>query len=224
MKAHWLVFIFLVILIAGLVFAACGDDDDNADLRDSDDDNDDSIHPDDDDDDDNNDDNDDNDDDDDDWRDPSTGLIWQKDDDCCYTWPEAADYCDARNAGSFDDWRLPTISELRSLIRGCDGTQTGGSCGVTDECPSLDCWSEVCNGCDYLCGPGLEGRYWPAALTGIGYWYWSSTAVTDGEADGAWLANYSNGIINLEYDILTDYYDVRCVRLPVKRSTVPPTK
>lgn len=218
MTTHGLICLCPLLLVAGVLLSACGDDDDTADLRTGDDDDDDISDPDDDgdDDDDDDDDNDNNNDNDDVWYDPTSGLTWQKSDDCCYTWVEAGEYCEALNGTGAGGWRLPTISELRTLIQGCSATETAGACGVTDECMTLDCWTAACNGCDYLEGPGLEGRYWPEGLTGIGYWYWSSTTVAGGN-DAAWLANFSNAIVNKEYDILTDYYDVRCLWSPVKR-------
>ena len=79
------------------------------------------------------------------WTDPTSGLVWQK--------PPAPDpmhshdgisYCDALALAGFADWRLPDISELRTLVRGCSGTEPGGSCALTAECNTLSCFTGFC--------------------------------------------------------------------------------
>ena len=49
--------------------------------------------------------------------------------------------------GGFDDWSLPTIGELRTLVKNCPAIETGGSCGVTDNCSTSSCRDSSCNGC-----------------------------------------------------------------------------
>ncbi len=56
--------------------------------------------------------------------DTSTGLMWQQSDSQNYdngvytprTWEQALDYCETLTLADHDDWRLPTIKELRSLV------------------------------------------------------------------------------------------------------------
>ncbi len=49
--------------------------------------------------------------------DQATGLVWQKSaNDQQMTWPEALSYCENLIYGGRDDWRLPNIQELRSLV------------------------------------------------------------------------------------------------------------
>jgi hypothetical protein len=50
-------------------------------------------------------------------QDKNNQLIWQKDiQNQVLTWPEAQAYCKSLGLGGYDDWRLPTISELESLV------------------------------------------------------------------------------------------------------------
>ncbi|MCP4707183.1 MAG: DUF1566 domain-containing protein, partial [Planctomycetes bacterium] len=54
------------------------------------------------------------------WVDPSTDFMWQVDPASKeMVWEKADAYCDNMHLAGYSDWRLPTISELRSLIRGC---------------------------------------------------------------------------------------------------------
>ncbi|NND82915.1 MAG: DUF1566 domain-containing protein [Gammaproteobacteria bacterium] len=46
-----------------------------------------------------------------------TGLEWQRqDDDTERNWDDAFDYCFRLELGSKDDWRLPLIAELQSIV------------------------------------------------------------------------------------------------------------
>ncbi len=51
--------------------------------------------------------------------DNKTGLEWQDNNDSngtVRTWQEAIDYCEALSLEAHDDWRLPNINELKTLI------------------------------------------------------------------------------------------------------------
>ena len=121
------------------------------------------------------------------WIDYNTGLMWQKEivDNCYglyYTWDLAVGYCDSLELAGFTDWRLPTISELRSLVRGCEVTMTGGACGVTDECTDSDCRNDACIGCDLKAED--DKYYWPGELEGeeeTANFYWSATELADSD-------------------------------------------
>jgi hypothetical protein len=146
------------------------------------------------------------------WRDPVTGLCWQE--------PAASEamssenasrYCDALELGGFGPgvWRLPTIGELRSLVRGCPATETGGECGVTDDCLRYACGMGDCAGCPEGEGPGPDGLYWPGGLRWTldpGYWS-SSVQPPDG---AAWYIEFHLGIIISADRDRSD--GVRCVR------------
>ncbi|MCL4234178.1 MAG: DUF1566 domain-containing protein [Deltaproteobacteria bacterium] len=145
------------------------------------------------------------------WPDPATGLTWQTTSVATpYEWDDAKDLCDLLELGEADDWRLPSISELRTIIRGCEETETGGACPVTDECHVSDCDAgDACDGDDIMEGP-TQGCYWPSELSGRCTWYWSDTALTE---DGwfSWYVSFSDAEIAAEmWD--NAYLYVRCVR------------
>lgn len=51
--------------------------------------------------------------------DSKTGLVWQDNDDANgtqRTWQEAIDYCEALSLDTYEDWRLPNINELKSIV------------------------------------------------------------------------------------------------------------
>ena len=139
------------------------------------------------------------------WQDPAAPDL--------YRWEAAVAYCAGLTAGgrAAGTWRLPTIGELRSLIRGCPPTEAGGPCGLTDDCHRLGCPIEACSGCAYHEGPGADGAYWPPELTGhpLPWVLWSSTTRDDypsySYAVGFGQA-YVNGFPQSDSD------RVRCVR------------
>jgi len=135
------------------------------------------------------------------WQDPPSDE-WM-------TWEEAVAYCENLNYGGHDDWRLPTINELRSLIQGCNATEPGGACGVSHDCTESNCQNDPCLGCEYLEGPGTNGAYWPDGMSGEIGWSWSSSPVAD-HIDYAWLVHSYNAQVNFFH--VDNLYDVRCVR------------
>jgi len=48
--------------------------------------------------------------------DNDTGLQWQDNKSVTKTWQEAIDYCENLTLGSYEDWRLPNMNELTSLV------------------------------------------------------------------------------------------------------------
>ncbi len=136
------------------------------------------------------------------YTDPTTGYIWQNRPEQIinptFYHYEAIDYCNELYWGGRADWRLPTVGELRSLIRGCPATVTGGECNVTDDCTLSECaWKDQegdpCKGCHPRRGPGNAGIYFPEELLleyGI---YWTST---DSQG-GTWAISAEMGSIRL---------------------------
>jgi len=145
------------------------------------------------------------------WTDPSSGLTWQVTPTAGYRqWDNAKAYCDNLSFGGYSDWRLPTITELRSLIRGCDDTMTDGSCGVTDDCLASSCLNDSCKGCTQWNGPGRGGAYWPPELWGeVLDCYWSSSAVSGGGY--VWIVSFDFGSVRT-FPLGNYVHSARCVR------------
>jgi len=139
--------------------------------------------------------------------DPATGLEW--------THPgvskqgdELLAYCGDLELGGHDDWRLPAIGELRTLVRGCAAMATGGECTVTDDCLDRQtCWHDACNGCAGNQGPGVNGCYWDAALGGGCAIHLSSS---DSGAQ-KWGISFNTAGLN-DFNPHSTRYTTRCVR------------
>jgi hypothetical protein len=157
------------------------------------------------------------------WTDPTTGYMWQNGQSvgtASFEWnpwsyedPET--YCTELGWAGYGDWLLPDINLLRSLIRGCDATATGGSCGVTNNCNSdlWPCWSNSCDGCSNLGGPAMGGAYWPAEITGNITAYW--TSLTDStDSMSVWGVDFNfAALVTIGEE--SDSASVRCVRFPM---------
>ena len=145
------------------------------------------------------------------WPDTTSGLIWQTVPGDRQSWDSARVYCSDLVLDGLDDWRLPTVDELRTLLRGCSYTELGGGCGVTGTCLTLSCNTVVCLGaCSPDAGPGPEGCYCDAGLVQGAYmWFWSSSPVSD-RTDKAWVIGFDvAGISDSEKSTAQNN---RCVR------------
>ena len=119
-------------------------------------------------------------------------------------WSDAFEYCNNLDEGGHSDWRLPTISELRTLIQNCPATEAGGECGVTDNCLSWkECENNVCRGC----GNDYNGKYSKLGDTG---WFWSSSVIQSGNQYHRRGVNFYNGQVDTAF-VVSEHY-VRCVR------------
>lgn len=130
--------------------------------------------------------------------DPVSGLLWQRSKVDPMTYEDGARYCERSRLGAMEDWRLPTIEELRTIVRGCMATVHSGTCQIRDDCLSRQCRVDECAGCGAGAGPGEEGFYWER-----GVWerefgstrgeYWSSSVVKDGPGDEVWAVSFVSG-------------------------------
>ncbi|HQM86077.1 MAG TPA: PEGA domain-containing protein [bacterium] len=119
------------------------------------------------------------------------------------TWYAAKNYCANLEDAGYYDWRLPSISELRTLIGYCLGTKTNGECGISDDCLLYNCRSDVCDGCMY----DGSGKYSKFGDTDI---LWSSS-IQNNFSDNAWVINFAYASFP-EYSNVENSYYVRCVR------------
>ena len=127
------------------------------------------------------------------------------------TWYDAIEYCSTLDECGYSDWHLPTISELRMIIKNCPKTEIGGTCSVSDpDCLfnfDGNCYNESCEGCgdvdDYASHYSKLGNE-------NDYFLWSSSTNADW-SDVAWRLDLYNASIYPQAP--KDWnYDVRCVR------------
>lgn len=142
-------------------------------------------------------------------------LIWQNSTNAEMTQSDAIVFCDSLSLDGYDNWRLPTIDELRRLILGCSNTETYGACQVSGSCLLESCRDvDLCSGCNELEGPN-EGCYLQPHLSadpnlfGSCFIVRSSSAVTN-KAGYSWGISFDTGNIYSGRD--DKYAFVRCVR------------
>ena len=129
------------------------------------------------------------------------GLQWSKKSSREMNWNDAINYCKNLNEGGHSDWRLPNIDELRTLIQNHSGTQTGGSCKISEKAGKLS-WNDRTDDCDSRSGSNFS-------KLGDTGWLWSSS-VQSGNSDYGWYVNFYGGyVLN---DLRNVKYYVRCVR------------
>lgn len=132
-------------------------------------------------------------------------LIWSDRSSSAMNWQSAVNYCQNLNEGSHSDWRLPTISELKTTIKNC---QSGGSsCNVSDSCLSAfsDCSSKSCH-CEER---GNNGGYYSRLGDDSHVHLWSSSSISS-DSNYAWLVDYFDGSVTPHIKSLN--HNVRCVR------------
>jgi len=127
-------------------------------------------------------------------------LVWSNRSSDTMDWNRAKQYCENLSEDGHNDWRLPTISELRTLIQNCQNTETVGECGVTDTCLSESCKNKACNGC--------EAKKVHYSKLGDKGFFWSSSLLP-GNRMNAWYVDFTYASINGHSE---NKKSVRCVR------------
>lgn len=136
-------------------------------------------------------------------------LIWSDRSLNTMDWFSAKEYCEDLSEGGFNDWRLPNIDELRTIIQNCYKTETDGLCKVSEknECLSFhNCWypEKTCS-----CEVRLDGYYSKLSDSEVQLWS-SSNHKKKSDSENAWIVDlYNAGVIM--HDKLQTIY-VRCVR------------
>lgn len=122
-------------------------------------------------------------------RDEVTGLLWMKQFRENVSWYEAKLYCDSLRAGS-KTWRLPTTSELRSIVN-------YGKVG-----PAID--SVFYEGEDSYFRDSLSNWFWASKNV-----QFNSESADKSKPASAWIINFYDGFV--EYTSRYNIYSVRCV-------------
>ena len=134
--------------------------------------------------------------------DSSSGLIWSAKADSSKDWSNANSYCYSHAEGGYTGWHLPTIDELRTLIKNCpDAEMPNGDCGVKGSCLSSYCIDSSCG-----CSPDSTGKYSKFGETG---YFWSSSDRYD-DSNYAWSVDFDLG--GVLYNRKINHLNVRCVR------------
>ncbi len=124
-------------------------------------------------------------------------------------WDDAVNYCRNLNEIGHSDWRLPNIDELRTIVKNCSKTQTGGLCKVSERnsCLSYNC-AEPKNSCsceDRKSNNGFFNQLGDDENVKL----WSSSVLSDTPAL-AWYIYFAKAKINNINKVASHY--VRCVR------------
>ncbi|MDF1564815.1 MAG: DUF1566 domain-containing protein [Deltaproteobacteria bacterium] len=137
--------------------------------------------------------------------DPATGLFWQTTpSSLAVTQDEARIHCEDLTLAGITSWRLPTITELRTLVANCEATRTGGDCKVSDpDCltPSI-CFDLTCAGCGAGEGPGAGGCYLDPRLV----------PALEGECSAYWTTSLQDGLGSASFFWL-DFWDAKIDRV-----------
>ena len=162
------------------------------------------------------------------WCDDETGICWQDPQKDAYDLEDpgliqedAIRYCEELVLGGYDDWRLPNIDEMRTVIAGNPPAEAGGECPMTEGSPRDDMGNHACSPIESCAGPGVGKCYWIPEFTGtccdkpdpasVGHplEFVSSTVASD-NPNWVGCVLYDNGAVSFNH--IRSFADVRCVR------------
>jgi hypothetical protein len=142
--------------------------------------------------------------------DPGMGLMWQKGFGQFLDLAAAGAFCEALDLAGHQDWALPDIDRLRTLVIGCVGTMPGGLCTAGTGCATADCLGAACWGCNADKGPGGDGCYLDGTFAEPCESYWSATPVTGSAPSTAFYVHFRMG--RVQQAGIKSLQGVRCVR------------
>jgi len=134
-------------------------------------------------------------------------LYWSEKSSSKMTWDDAISYCRALFEEDLYGWRLPNIDELRTLIKNCPKTETGGECKISEK---NNCLYDKCRNscaCEYK---EENGGYYSKLGDDDKVWLWSSSTRLDFK-NWAWIVGFHYGTIGNDPKDKTKHH-VRCVR------------
>ena len=158
--------------------------------------------------------------------DNKTKLMWEHYKKKEGSWQSGKTYCANLSLAGFQDWRMPNISEVRSLVYDCPTIEKdnkcdikiGGSCGVTEKCLpcgiTTTCLGKSCdtgNCAKYPHSSTNNGCDWMKGLVGSVYHVWSSSSVSESSTE-AWYINFH--LCNLKRETKSSSKQIFCVRGP----------
>jgi len=124
------------------------------------------------------------------------GKMWQKKTiEEKMTWDEAMEYAKNLRLGGYDDWRLPTIEELKNIIINCGGTPSK----FEDE--DVETTTKNMNNSNYQSCYKRKGF--------ISSFYWSIIIDIKNYND-AWIVDLEDGYMYKDYK--SSFIYVRCIR------------
>jgi len=166
------------------------------------------------------------------WHDEETNLAWQDPQKDAHSGAnggvvsfDAIRYCEELDILGYDDWRLPDIAELRTLIRGVPATEADGACRLKVGAEMANgtiaqrvaCGGKpkpfACSGAGSCCwNEGLSGScntIDPASSTHY-LEYWSSTPAADDPDNWIGYVMFDTGSVGFNHTLSLG--EVRCVR------------
>jgi len=136
------------------------------------------------------------------------GFEWSDMSDEALESSDAKDYCEHLNEGGHDDWRLPDIDELRTLVQNHPGTVSGGKCKISAKEEKTDINLDMTSSC-----AGIDGKYFSklgdkvSLLSSTGA---SVASPTNVHVHEIWYIDFETGAIDAHYYAGQSYF--RCVR------------
>lgn len=122
------------------------------------------------------------------------------------SWDDAVNYCANLNEDGLNDWKLPNIDELRTLIQ-APNTITGGSCKISEKSGSFSIKDKTADCTESSNKLGDKG------------YFWSSSTISD-YPDTAWIVHFVNGQVRRNIKA-GDTLEVRCVREKTDKKIEP---